>query len=187
MKLFRLGWPKLGPKLEPLEGISVIIGCKVGVEFVRVVVRSCRASGPGSAIGDAGVVDEGVADCPETEEAGGVESRGAVVGRRDRVWIESAVVGLKPASADAAEDPSPRGRSSVRVDSRLVTLSQLTGRTRVLACVRGTAAGMGSTARDRVGSLDDKAAFSLLRRVPTFLSPGTEAKDFLLSESCGCA
>lgn len=184
MKLFRWGWPKLAPRLEPLKGKSAIIESDGGMDCVDGVELPGCAIEPDSA-GDPGIVgvELAIAACPEVGGANGEGTWVAVVGRRVREWIESAVVGRWADSVAVAKAPSPKGRSSVRVDSRLVTLSQLTGRTRVLACVRATGEGMPSMARGLIGSFDDKAALSLLKRVPTFLSPGSETKDFLLSAS----
>lgn len=94
MKLFRFGWPKLGPKLDPLEGRSAIVDNDCELECVDPVGWSGRAEAPDSAaMEDVGVVGVGVADCSEVE-ADGVDTRAPVVGRRERDWIESAVAGL---------------------------------------------------------------------------------------------
>lgn len=109
---------------------------------------------------------------------------GAVVGR-----LEGAVAGLRVDTAVEGGRCSPLTESSI-LESRLVTLNQLTGRTRVLACVRGVGLFAPSAIAGLCGSLGAKAALSLLNSVPTFLSPfNDEMNGFLLSWDwpCDCA
>lgn len=85
-----------------------------------------------------------------------------------------AAVGVREDSEVSGVRSSPPKLSSA-LEIRLVTLSQLTGRTRVLACSRGAGVVAPSgPAGPCCGSLGEKAALSLLNKVPTFLSPARD-------------
>lgn len=105
-----------------------------------------------------------------------------------------AVVGLRKDSAVLSGVKSSPVRLSSARERRLVTLSQLTGRTRVLAWARGAAGVVApSGPAGRWGSweaaveeeeedVEEKAALNLLSSVPTFLSPEKDGvKDRLLA------
>lgn len=126
--------------------------------------------------------------CADSSNAGDNVDSGmcdAVLGRRDEVC--GAVVGLP---ADSSVGCADGGESSLPIlssvlERRLVTLSQLTGRTRVLACVRGVGGVVApSGSADRWGSLEEKAALSLLNRGKDFLLSWTEVIRPLVLSSC---
>lgn len=137
--------------------------------------RGSETTGDTGAAGGAGT-DAVCSKAGLKAEAG---TQGAVVGCPDGLC--GAVVGLLE---DAAVDG---GQSSPKADPtlefRLVTLNQLTGRTRVLGCVMSDAGVVvPSVPASLCGSLEEKAALSLSNNEPTFFSPpNEEVNDLLLS------
>lgn len=156
-------------------------GATVGADVVRLTGATAgfRATGVSGMAGALGAAASCSCSCSCSRM--GSSEGGTVVDRRPGV-CEAAVAG--GGSSAVGDEKSSVGVVSSILDSRLVTLSQLTGRTLVLAWGRGRGIGVvvpSGPSELFCGSWGWKADLSLLKRPLDRLSPEKEPRDVLFS------